>query len=184
MSYAEIVSSLALLVSCSSFAIAYLSFRRTTRLDEPNAWAELEPIDQPNCWKVKVTIKNPTRYPLKLESLSVPIERVPIDAKQDFTLSPTAAGLKPQTQEAIMEAMKTGAVIGVFLKMPLADVTVAADRDGSIEAYIKRGSLSAASEARLTLHYCAMLETPRYRTITLRARIPGGGMTLHLSRTG
>ena len=183
MTNAEIIASLAFAVSCASFIVAYLSFRRTTKLDEPNARAEVEPIAQENCWKVKVCLNNPTRYPLKIEALSVPIDRIPIDAKQDFVLSPTVEGLRPQTRESLIEAMKSGDPTGVYVKMHVSETTVAAESEGSVEAFIKRGAMSTASEARLTLHYWVMLERPRYRTLTLRARIPAGGISLHIART-
>jgi hypothetical protein len=167
MTNSEIIASLALAVSCGSFVVAYLSFRRSTKLDEPNAWAEVEPLEQANCWRVKVGLKNPTRYPLKIEAISVPIGRIPIDEKQDFVLAPS---------------MKSGEPVGTYIKMPVSETTVGAASEGVVEAYIKRGALSTASEAILTLHYWAMLEQPRHRSLTLRARIPSGGITLQVQR--
>jgi hypothetical protein len=170
MTISEIIASLALAVSCASFIVAYLSFRRTAKLDEPNAWAEVSPLAPANCWTVKVNIKNPTRYPLNIDAISVPIGRIPIDEKQDFLLAPS---LEMQSAEPV----------ATYMKMPVYNTTVGADSEGTVEACIRRGALSTASEAILTLHYWAMLERPRYRSLTLRARIPSGGVTLQVSRT-
>ena len=182
MTYSEAISSLALLVALASFVVAYLSFRRTSKLDEPNAWMELKAISEPNCWKASIHLKNPTRYPLKLEAVSVPLSRVPVDEKQDFLLAESEAALKLTENESRIDADKHG--VGVlYIKMPIPELTVAVGSEGVVQVILVRGSLSVASEVTLTLHYWAIVERPRYRTQTVRGRIPTVGIALQVQRT-
>jgi hypothetical protein len=181
MTVAEIIASLALAVSLASFAVAYLSFRRTSKQDEPNAWVELQPLAQENCWAASIHLKNPTRYPLKVQAVSVPLSRVPVDDKQGFLLAATEEALKPIRAEDFIESLKRSDP-GRYVKMSVEDVTIDSGSESVMQVMLQRGRLSTAAEAAITLHYWAMLEKPRFRTLTVRARIPSGGITLHLQR--
>jgi hypothetical protein len=123
MTASEIIASLALLVAFGSLAVAYLSFRRTSKQDEPSAWVELEAVVQANCWSASIHLKNPTRYPLKIQAVSVLLSRVPVDEKQDFLLAETEEALKPIRQEDLIETIKRGDR-GRYVKMPIAEFRV------------------------------------------------------------
>src|SRR4051812_21636560 len=92
--YSEIISSLAFGVSAFGLLISYLSFRKASQHDVPNAWGELHSIGVENCWRLSVHLRNPTKFDIQPASLSVPIQRVPIDAKQDFLLGEYDVALK------------------------------------------------------------------------------------------
>jgi hypothetical protein len=91
--------------------------------DEPNAWVELEALTQENCWTASIHLKNPTRYPLKVQAVSVPLLRVPVDDKQGFLLAATEEALKPIRTDDLLETLKSGDP-GRFVKMSVEDVTV------------------------------------------------------------
>jgi hypothetical protein len=181
MTTSEIIASLALVVALASFAVAYLSFRRTSKQDEPNAWVELEPLTQENCWTASIHLKNPTRYPLKVQAVSVPLSRVPVDDKQGFLLAATEEALKLIRAEDLPEALRSGDP-GRFVKMSVEDVTVDSGSESVMQVMLQRGRLSTAAEAAITLHYWMILETPRFRTLTVRARLPSAGIRLQLQR--
>ena len=52
---------------------------------------------------------------------------------------------------------------------------------GSFKFMLYRGRLSAKSSVQLSLGYISMEEKPKVRTLKLTGRIPGGGLSFHLS---
>jgi hypothetical protein len=173
MSYAEIVSSLAFMVSLASFTIAYLSFRRTSKLNEPNAWLEIESITE-NCWKVTIQVRNPTRYTLRLGKIGVPITRVPVDAKQNFLLGDYEAALRECGDDLSKLASATSGKDTILtMEVPAHLQSVPSGAMGVVNVLLFRGKLSVAPKVAISLSYLSMEETPRPKSLTLRGQLTG-----------
>jgi hypothetical protein len=173
MTVAEIISSLALAVSLASFTVAYLSFRRTSKLDEPNAWLEIETITE-NCWKVTIQVRNPTRYTLRLGKIGVPITRVPVDAKQDFLLGDYEAALRECGDDPSKLAYATQGKDNILsMEVPAPPQSVPSGAMGVVNVLLFRGKLSVAPEVAISLSYLSMEETPRPKSLTLRGQLTG-----------
>jgi hypothetical protein len=168
----EIMSALALVISALGFVLSLLSFRRTWKLEEPNAWLEIKSIGVQNCWIATVQVRNPTKYELKLGKIGVPIKRVPVDDKQDFVLGDYEAALKEcgNDQSKIASAI-SGKDNILSMEVPMDLQSVPSGGMGTVHALLFRGRLSTASDVVVTLSYLSMEETPRPKICKLRGRL-------------
>ena len=181
--HSEIISSLALIVSAIGLLISFLSFKKASNREALNAWGELHSIGAENCWRLSIHIRNQTRYDIRPEALGVPVERIPIDEKQDFTLGDYDVALT----ECAGDISKLPTVLAgkdSHFKMSLRADTpkILSGEGGSVNALLFRGRLSAASAATVTLFYRSMQETQRYKMHNVEIRIPSRGIEIRLPR--
>jgi hypothetical protein len=179
-----IIALCALVVSTGSLVISILSYRRVSKLEEPIAWAETTALIVENCWVITVHLRNPSRYAVRPAAISVPIERVPVDDRQDFLLADYSGVFKESENDIVKLRELVQRMSTKSFKMSVPDDTplVSQGESFGFRALLYRGRLSTATTAEISLSYYVMKEQPSYKTKKMRLSIAGPTITLQLTK--
>ena len=147
-----------------------------TQKKSPHAWAEVEQTTTPRLYIVTLKLRNPTQYVFKFAAVSVPIDRVPLDEKQDFVLAQRGAfrGRSDEWAKENLDKIERGVKLVIAGEIPSGEIS-------SVKMLLIRGNLSAAHEANITLYYWSMENKARYRNQVVKARLPTSAVTIRVS---
>ena len=111
----------------------------------------MEKTNTPGLYVVTVKLRNPTQYLFKFAAISVPLHRIPVDEKQNFLLVQRGAfrGHSEEWAKENLDKIERGVKLGISGEIPSGEI-------GDVKVLLIRGSLSAAREARITVHYRSM----------------------------
>jgi hypothetical protein len=168
-----LISALALAVSVLSLGLSVYSVWRVRKKETPHAWAGVEKTNTPRLYVVTVKLRNPTQYVFKFAAMSVPLNRIPVDEKQDFLLVQRDAfrGHSEEWAKENIDKVARGMKLEISGEIPSGEI-------GSVKMLLIRGSLSAAQEAKITVGYWSMENKPRYRNQVVKATLPTSGLTI------
>jgi hypothetical protein len=154
------ISSLALLVSILSLAVAALSLWLTYSSRQPVAWLELQETGTKNRWNATIQLRNPSSISWQAEQIVVPIDQWPMTDKQNFLL------------KTDVENHNSGFNTKAFF---VGDYRVVVDsgETGKIVFILMRGPLSDAVGVEISFGIRSREANPRYMTIKVKGRLPG-----------
>lgn len=169
VTWTEVISSLALVVSTLALLVAAISLWRTYAAEQPVAWAEVQSTEIPNCWLANVHLRCPSSRSWRPISLVVPLKKLPLTERQDFLLGePTKDGGQISAERS--------------LKMSLENQKpVQSGQTGIFTVMLIRGRLSDATTAQMKFCIQSLAAKPRYKTLSIEGKIPGGGLRLEIS---
>jgi hypothetical protein len=172
----QAIAGLALVVSTLSFALSVYSVWLSRKKETPHAWAEVEKTNTPRLFVVTVKLRNPTQYVFKFAALSVPLDRIPVDEKQDFLLAQrgTFAGRSEAWAIENLDKVERGAKLEIAGEIPPSQT-------GSVKVLLILGGLSAAQEAKITVYYWSMENKARYSSQVVKAGLPTSGITISIA---
>jgi hypothetical protein len=169
MTWAEVISSLALGVSTLALLVSAISLWRTYVAEQPAAWAEVQTTEIPNCWLANIHLRCPPNRSWRPISLVVPLKKLPLTERQDFLLS------EPTGDGGQISAVRS-------LKMSLENQNpVQPGETGIFTVMLFRGRLSDATTAKMQFCIESLTAKPRYKTLSIAGKIPSSGITLALS---
>jgi hypothetical protein len=156
----EITSLLALLVSALSLGVAFLSFLRSYRAQQPVAWLEVELTDAPNEWAGKIHLLNRSNFGWRATQAVVPLRKFPMTDKQDFLIRSS------QDPAFNLKAFIRGEVLP--------------GESGTYPIVLRRGPLSDATVVTIKFTVGSMVAKPRSKTLTVKADLPRPSVTMVL----
>jgi hypothetical protein len=172
----QIIAGLALVVSALSFGLSVYSVWFARKKETPHAWAEVQQTNTPRLYVVTVKLRNPTQYVFKFAGISVPVDRIPVDEKQNFLLARPYAfrGRSEEWAKENLDKVERGTKLDISGEIPSGEI-------GDAKMLLIRGNLSAAQEAKITVYYWSMENKARYRNQVIKASLPTSGVTIKIS---
>jgi hypothetical protein len=173
-----VTTYLPIAISIVSLALSCYATWRTTQAEKPIWWIDVARTEKPDFYLATVSIRNQSRYDLRLESVMVPIQAVPVTRKQDFVLVEYANALEGRA-DGTMGLVSNFDKAEKSLKFSLT--TPKTIHSGGAETqkfWLLRSPISTAEAVEITFGVRTMKQNPKYELIVLEAKIPSGGIVL------
>ena len=164
MTTTEKIAFAALVISALSFLVASASFWRTSRKERPVVWLTLAATTTPNLWDMTIHVHNLSAYTWRVVKAILPIKGIPLQQKQDFFIFLPATDGISEIECAVALRFNSE-----------QEFLIAPSETRAIALRIMRANLSNSINLRLSLILQSQIESPRYKTLKLRATLPIGG---------
>jgi hypothetical protein len=184
LSTSDAIAIASLLVAAVSMICTVKSANSTSqRIDaleeKPTFWLDLTKLTE-DVWRLTLNVRNRTKYSIRLDAISVKVDRVPVDKSQDFLL-----GDYHEISEVIENSPNQASEFvrgrDTSLKMSL-DATVHPEETVAKHVLLFRGRASNAMTAKISVHYDILKESPTHRIEKVSAPLDGRKITILLKR--
>jgi hypothetical protein len=179
--YAPIlISILSLVVSIVSASVAYYAAWRAAQAEKPVFWIDVARTEKSEMYLTTVSVRNRSKFDMRMESVSVPIQAVPVTKKQDFVLVQYSNALQISDDGTVIgfrDIDKVERCLKFSFDKPK---TVHPETTETQKFWLIRSPISAADQVELSFGVRIMKQKPQYKRITLTAKITSSGMVLQV----